>query len=64
MKESIRIPIKTPVAADFKGVFFNENGNNQMTGQHGDIPFILSQSGEEINKTGKQIAVKNINSVF
>ena len=46
---------------DFQGGLLSENGNNQITGQHGGIPFILSQFGEAIIKAGKQIAVKKIN---
>ena len=38
----------------FQGGLLSENGNNQITGQHGDIPFIFSQFGVEIIKSGKQ----------
>lgn len=48
VKESIKIPNKTEAIAALKGLFFNENGNNKITGQHGVIPFILSQSGAVI----------------
>ena len=47
-----------------KGEFLSENGNNQITGQHGGIPFTLSQSGEVIIKAGKQIKVKKIKIVL
>ena len=53
-----------PAIADLKGEFLREKGNNHITGQHGDIPFILSQSGEIIIKAGKQIAVRKIISFF
>ena len=60
--------IKTPniieAIADFKRPFFSENGNNQITGQQGDIPFILSQSGDAIKKAGKQIAEKKIKKLL
>ena len=48
--------------ADLKGEFLSENGNKKITGQHGDIPFIFSQDGDAIRKTGKKIAVKKINN--
>ena len=57
----MRIPNNTEIIADFQGGFLSENGNNQTTGQQGDIPFILSQSGDIIIKAGKQTAVKKIN---
>ena len=61
IKESIKIPNIIATKVDLIGEFFSEKGNNQITGQHGDIPFIFSQSGDEIIKAGKQIAVKKIN---
>ena len=45
-----------------QGEFLIENGNNKITGQHGFIPFILSQLGDIIIKAGKQIIVKKINN--
>ena len=60
VKESIKIPNKRAAITAFKGRFLSENGNNKMTGQHGVIPLILSQSGEIIIKAGKQIIVENI----
>ena len=62
VKESMKTPNKIPAIADFQGEFLSVNGNNQTTGQHGDIPFIFSQSGETIIKAGRQIIVKKINS--
>ena len=50
--------------ADLFGVFFKEKGNKKITGQHGDVPFILSQSGVDITNIGKQIKVKKINIFF
>ena len=50
MKESIKIPNKIAAIPDLKGGFLSENGNNHITGQHGDIPFIFSKSGDEIIK--------------
>ena len=47
---------------DLKGEFLSENGSKKTTGQHGIIPFIFSQSGDEMMTNGKQIAVKKINS--
>ncbi len=61
IKESRKIPNKIEAIADLIGEFLRENGNNQITGQHGDIPFILSQSGEINIKAGIQIAVTKIN---
>ena len=54
------MPNKIDAIADFSGLFLSENGNNQRTGQHGETPFIASQSGDEIIKVGKQIKVKKI----
>ena len=51
-----------PAKADLKGLFLSENGNKKITGQHGLIPFILSQSGDIIIKAGKQIIIKNIDN--
>ena len=44
------------------GGLFNENGNKKITGQHGVIPFILSQSGDIITKAGKQNKFRKINN--
>ena len=63
VKESIKIPNTIDAIDDFQGVFLRENGNNQITGQHGDIPFILSKSGDEIIRAGKKIVLK-INNNF
>ena len=57
----MKIPKTNAAIAALNGLLLSENGNNQITGQHGVIPFILSQSGEIIVIAGKQIAVKNIN---
>ena len=57
----MKIPNIIEAMADIKRVFFSENGNKQITGQHGEIPFIFNQSGDEIIRAGKQIAVKKIN---
>ena len=62
VKESIKIPNRIEHIDDFQGLFLIENGNNQITGQQGDIPFIFSQSGDAIIKAGKQIAVKKNNN--
>ena len=48
--------------AAFQGELLSENGNNKITGQHGLIPFILSQSGDIIIKAGKQIIIKKIDN--
>ncbi len=57
----MKIPSSIEAIEDFQGELFSENGNNHITGQHGAIPFILSQSGDEIIQAGKQMAVKKIN---
>ncbi len=62
VKESIKTPNKTPADTAFQGELLSENGNKKITGQHGLIPFILSQSGDIIIKAGKQIIEKNINN--
>ena len=64
IKESRNIPNRIAAIADLIGEFLRENGNNQITGQHGDIPFILSQSGEINIKAGIQIAVTKINLLW
>ena len=61
MKESTKTPNENPAKADFQGRFLSENGNNKTTGQHGVIPFILSQSGAVIMQNCKQIKIKKIN---
>ena len=53
VKESIKIPNKIDAIDDFQGLVLRENGNNQITGQHGEIPFILSKSGDKMIRTGK-----------
>tara|TARA_Y100001968_G_scaffold238391_1_gene221729 strand:+ start:216 stop:392 length:177 start_codon:yes stop_codon:yes gene_type:complete len=45
-----------------QGGFSSEKGNNKITGQHGVIPFIFSQSGDAIINAGKQIIERNIKS--
>jgi len=45
------------------GEFLSENGNNQINGQQGEIPFIFSQSGEPIANAGKQTKEKKINNL-
>ena len=45
----------------FKGEFLIEYGNNKITGQHGVIPFILSQSGDIITQDCKLIKAKKMN---
>ena len=62
VKESIRIPIAIPTIEDLQGRFLSEKGNNKITGQHGVIPFSLSQSGDMITKAGKQIIKKKVNN--
>ena len=57
----MKIPNETEAIAALKGLFFSENGNNKITGQHGVIPFILSQSGAVIMQNCKQIKIKKIN---
>ena len=47
--------------AALKGLALIENGNNKITGQHGVIPFILSQLGAVIIQNCKQIKIKKIN---
>ncbi len=49
---------------DLEGVLLSENGNRKITGQHGDIPFIFNQSGDDNIKIGKQITVTQINNFF
>ncbi len=44
------------------GPLLSEMGNNQITGQQGDIPFNLSQSGDAIIQRGKQNVVKMMNN--
>ena len=61
VKESIKIPNKMEATAAFQGLLFSENGNSKITGQHGLIPLILSQSEDEIIQACKQIIVKKIN---
>ncbi len=58
MKESINIANESPAIADFQRLFLSENGNNKITGQHGDIRFSLSKLGDIIIKDNKQIIVK------
>ena len=55
MKESIKIPKKIEDKAASQGLFLIENGNSQITGQHGVIPFKLSQLGDITIKACKQI---------
>ena len=62
VKESIKIPNKIPAITAIKGRFLSENGNKKITGQHGLIPLILSQSGDMRMKTGKQITEIKINN--
>ena len=57
IKESMKNPNNIAAIADFKGSFLRENGNNQITGQHGEIPFILSKSGDKMIRKGKKIAL-------
>ena len=64
VKESINIPRKTEAIADFQGVFLSENGNNRMIGQHGVIPFNLSQLGFVIIQACKQIRTKKMNDLL
>ena len=64
MKESRKIPNKVAAITDFHRLFFSENGNNKITGQHGFIPLMLSQSGDITKKIGKQISVKKINNLL
>ena len=58
----MKIPNRIEAIAAFQGQFLSENGNNKITGQHGVIPFILSQLGDITIKAGKKIIVKNINN--
>ena len=58
VKESIKIPNEIEAIKDFQGLLLIENGNNKITGQHGVIPFILSQSGDVIMQACTQIIVK------
>ena len=58
----MNIPNKIATIADFQGAFLSENGSNQITGQHGLIPFNLSQSKDEITQACKQIIAKKINN--
>ena len=58
----MKIPNVIEAIADIKREFLSENGNKQTTGQHGEIPFIFNQSGDDIIKNGKQIAIKKINN--
>ena len=58
----MKIPNTILAMPDIKGLLLSENGNNKITGQHGLIPFILSQSGDIIIKAGKQIIIKKINN--
>ena len=60
----MKIPNIIEAMADIKREFFSENGNKQITGQHGEIPFIFNQSGDDIIKNGKEIAIKKINNFF
>ena len=62
INESIKIPKAIAAIEDLKGPFLIENGNSQITGQHGEIPLIFNQSGEIITNDGKQIIVKNNNN--
>ena len=48
----------------FQGGFLIENGNNKITGQHGVIPFILSQSGVPIIQACKPMIVNKINNLL
>ena len=64
VKASKRIPNKIEAIADLQGLFLSEKGNKNITGQHGDIPFILIQFGDNIMRNGKQIAVQKINIFF
>tara|TARA_Y100001968_G_scaffold142397_1_gene130114 strand:- start:5 stop:238 length:234 start_codon:yes stop_codon:yes gene_type:complete len=58
----MKIPNIIDAKTDFHGLLLSENGNNQITGQQGEIPFIFNQSGEEIIRAGKKIALKIINN--
>tara|TARA_B100000579_G_scaffold298427_1_gene248512 strand:+ start:287 stop:466 length:180 start_codon:yes stop_codon:yes gene_type:complete len=58
----MNIPKRIAAINDIRGEFLRENGNNQRTGQHGEIPLIFSHSGEVIVRAGKQNAVKKIKS--
>ena len=62
VKESIKIPDKIAAIEDIQGELVSENGSRKITGQQGIIPFILSQSRDDIIKNGKQIEIKKINS--
>ena len=64
IKESTKIPNNIEDIAAFQGGFLSENGNKKITGQHGVIPFILSQSGDIIIKEDKQIIAKYINNLL
>ena len=58
----MKTPNKIAAIADFKGELIKENGNNKITGQHGVIPFILSQSGEKTKQDCNQTIIKKINN--
>ena len=62
VKESTKIPVIIAAEAALQGGFLRENGNNKITGQHGLIPFIFSQSGDIIIKADKQIIIKKIDN--
>tara|TARA_B100000579_G_C22137691_1_gene535037 strand:+ start:286 stop:489 length:204 start_codon:yes stop_codon:yes gene_type:complete len=62
--ESKKIPKKIEAINDLTVEFFSENGNKKITGQHGAIPFIFNQFGDDMIRIGKQIKVKNINNIF
>ncbi len=62
INESIKIPKVIAAIEDLKRPFLIENGNSQITGQHGAMPLIFNQSGEIITKDGKQIIVKKRNN--
>ena len=64
MKESIKIPINIAAKEALQGGFLSEKGNNKITGQHGVIPFNLSQPGDIITNAGKQIINRNNNNFF
>ena len=62
LKESKKIPIQIAATKDLQGEFLSENGNNKITGQHGEIPFSFSQTGDIIMHDCRQIIVKKINN--
>ena len=58
------MPKKIAAVAELKGLFLSENGNNRITGQHGVIPFSLSQLGDIIKNAGKKVKVKKIKNLL